>query len=203
MMSAVRSNQKREMPVRTRPLSGMGVGRTTSKADIRSLATSSRRSPTSNRSRTLPLRTKPPETWSADPTARGSPGLTPLGRRIPLLSPELPRSRTSEVRSFACSSTPRAAPGGAASTFLSAGIGGLLSSRDELVQSGDGGGHVPQEVAFVEAGGEGLVGGSGGDVRVGGEQLTQLAALVGSPQRVALDDSVRLLPRHARFLDQG
>jgi hypothetical protein len=37
-MSRVRSNQKADSPVRTRPLSGIGVGRTTSKVEIRSLA---------------------------------------------------------------------------------------------------------------------------------------------------------------------
>src|SRR3954454_7172708 len=48
------------MPVRTRPLSGIGVGRTTSKALMRSLATSNRRSSSiANRSRTFPERTKP------------------------------------------------------------------------------------------------------------------------------------------------
>src|SRR3954447_24119705 len=48
------------MPVRTRPLSGIGVGRTTSKALIRSLATSSSRSSSiAKRSRTLPERTNP------------------------------------------------------------------------------------------------------------------------------------------------
>src|ERR1035437_8499094 len=74
MTSAVWANQKRDRPVSTRPLSGIGVGRTTSKAESRSLATSSRRSPTSNRSRTLPDRTKPPDAVSAGPGARGSRG---------------------------------------------------------------------------------------------------------------------------------
>src|SRR5437764_7039673 len=55
--SAVRENQNRDRPVRTRPLSGIGVGRTTSKALRRSDATRSRRSsPTAYRSRTLPDR---------------------------------------------------------------------------------------------------------------------------------------------------
>src|SRR4051812_36151827 len=58
--ASVSANQKREMPVRTRPLSGMAVGRTTSKALIRSLATSSSRSSSiAKRSRTLPERTNP------------------------------------------------------------------------------------------------------------------------------------------------
>ena len=39
----VRANQKPESPVRTRPLSGISVGRTTSNVEMRSLATSSRR----------------------------------------------------------------------------------------------------------------------------------------------------------------
>ena len=42
-ISAVWSNQNRESPVRTRPLSGIGVGMTTSKAEMRSEATRSRR----------------------------------------------------------------------------------------------------------------------------------------------------------------
>src|SRR5258706_14800047 len=48
-------NQKPERPVSTRPLSGTSVGRTTSKVEMRSLATSSRRSwSRAYRSRTLP-----------------------------------------------------------------------------------------------------------------------------------------------------
>src|SRR5690242_16472300 len=59
--SAVRSNQNRLSPVRTRPLSGIGVGRTTSKALSRSDATRSRRSSlTAYRSRTLPERMNEP-----------------------------------------------------------------------------------------------------------------------------------------------
>ena len=57
-MSSVRANQKPESPVSTRPLSGISVGRTTSNMEMRSLATSSRRSSsTSYSSRTLPLAT--------------------------------------------------------------------------------------------------------------------------------------------------
>src|SRR5918911_5585614 len=57
-ISRVRANQNPERPVSTRPLSGISVGRTTSKVEIRSLATSSRRSASSsNSSRTLPLPT--------------------------------------------------------------------------------------------------------------------------------------------------
>src|SRR4051794_28357946 len=57
-MCSVRMNQKPESPVRTRPLSGISVGSTTSKVEIRSLATSSRRSSSSAySSRTLPLPT--------------------------------------------------------------------------------------------------------------------------------------------------
>src|SRR5258705_2623885 len=57
--SPVRPNQNRDRPVRTRPLSGIGVGRTTSKALSRSDAIRSRRSsPTAYRSRTLPERRK-------------------------------------------------------------------------------------------------------------------------------------------------
>src|SRR5260221_11618519 len=48
-------NQKPESPVSTRPLSGISVGRTTSKVEMRSLATSSRRSSSSAySSRTFP-----------------------------------------------------------------------------------------------------------------------------------------------------
>src|SRR5712691_5874024 len=55
--SPVRPNQNRDRPVRTRPLSGIGVGSTTSKALSRSDATRRRRSsPTAYRSRTLPER---------------------------------------------------------------------------------------------------------------------------------------------------
>src|SRR6059058_1447375 len=51
-------NQKPERPVRTRPLSGISVGRTTSKVEMRSLATRSRRSSSrAYSSRTLPLPT--------------------------------------------------------------------------------------------------------------------------------------------------
>src|SRR5690242_15186821 len=57
-MSRVRANQKPERPVSTRPLSGISVGRTTSKVEMRSLATSSRRSSSSSySSRTFPLPT--------------------------------------------------------------------------------------------------------------------------------------------------
>src|SRR5213595_3838358 len=57
-MSRVRANQKPDSPVSTRPLSGISVGRTTSNVEIRSLATSSRRSSSrAYSSRTLPLPT--------------------------------------------------------------------------------------------------------------------------------------------------
>src|SRR5829696_2112848 len=57
-ISRVRANQKAERPVRTFPLSGIAVGRTTSNVEIRSLATSSRRSASSSySSRTFPLPT--------------------------------------------------------------------------------------------------------------------------------------------------
>jgi hypothetical protein len=39
-IARVRPNQNAERPVSTRPLSGIGVGNTTSKVEIRSLATS-------------------------------------------------------------------------------------------------------------------------------------------------------------------
>ena len=50
------SNQNRLIWVRTRPLSGMPLGMTTSYALMRSVATITSRSPRSYRSRTLPLR---------------------------------------------------------------------------------------------------------------------------------------------------
>ncbi len=57
-MCVVRENQNAERPVRTRPLSGIGVGKTTSNVEIRSLATSSSRSSSNAKiSRTLPLAT--------------------------------------------------------------------------------------------------------------------------------------------------
>ncbi len=43
-MCGVRANQNPESPVRTRPRSGISVGRTTSKVEMRSLATSNKRS---------------------------------------------------------------------------------------------------------------------------------------------------------------
>src|SRR6266540_6368671 len=56
--SRVRANQKAESPDSTRPLSGISVGSTTSKVEMRSLATSrSRSSPRAKSSRTLPLPT--------------------------------------------------------------------------------------------------------------------------------------------------
>ena len=57
-MSRVRENQNAESPVRTRPLSGISVGRTTSKVEMRSLATSRSLSGSSSKSsRTFPLAT--------------------------------------------------------------------------------------------------------------------------------------------------
>src|SRR5947209_3246978 len=57
-IARVRANQKPDNPVSTRPLSRISVGRTTSKVEMRSLATSSRRSSSSAySSRTLPLPT--------------------------------------------------------------------------------------------------------------------------------------------------
>src|ERR671937_542642 len=54
----VRANQKPDSPVRTRPLSGISVGSTTSNVEMRSLATRSRRSSSSAySSRTVPLPT--------------------------------------------------------------------------------------------------------------------------------------------------
>src|SRR5688572_25668032 len=56
-MWPVWANQNRDRPVKTRPLSGISDGSTTSNADSRSDATSSNRSSlTAKRSRTLPLR---------------------------------------------------------------------------------------------------------------------------------------------------
>jgi hypothetical protein len=56
-MVAVRANHQRDIWVSTAPFSGIGVGRTTSKALMRSVATISRvPSPRSKVSRTLPRR---------------------------------------------------------------------------------------------------------------------------------------------------
>src|SRR6476469_4091623 len=64
--SPVRPNQNRDRPVRTRPLSGIGGGRTPSNALRRSDAASSRRSsPIAYRSRTLPDRMKESASWLA------------------------------------------------------------------------------------------------------------------------------------------
>src|SRR6266545_2767883 len=49
-------NQNSEIWLRTAPLCGIGSGRITSKAEMRSVATKSSVSPSSNTSRTLPLR---------------------------------------------------------------------------------------------------------------------------------------------------
>src|SRR5688572_14468900 len=60
-ISRVRPNQNAERPARTRPLSGISVGRTTSKTEMRSLATRrSRSSSSAYSSRTFPL-----ATWTA------------------------------------------------------------------------------------------------------------------------------------------
>src|SRR4051794_24619687 len=57
-MCLVLASQNAASPVRTRPLSGTSVGSTTSKTEMRSLATSSSRSSsTAYSSRTLPLPT--------------------------------------------------------------------------------------------------------------------------------------------------
>src|SRR5436190_5556501 len=54
----VRANQNADSPARTRPLSGISVGSTTSNVEMRSLATSSSRSSSSRySSRTFPLPT--------------------------------------------------------------------------------------------------------------------------------------------------
>src|SRR4051794_6868137 len=109
------------MPVRTRPLSGIAVGSTTSNAEMRSDATSSSRSSSiANMSRTLPERTKP-----------GSGSATDMRVVLQLVQP-----------------------------------------MDELV-------HVGEQSGFVEAVGD-LVGCQHArDVCVGGNQLAQLASLIG------------------------
>src|SRR4029453_18306196 len=55
-MSSNRLNQNAEIWLSTAPLYGIGSGRITSKAEIRSVTTNSSVSPRSNTSRTLPLR---------------------------------------------------------------------------------------------------------------------------------------------------
>src|SRR5207253_7018825 len=76
-IAAVCANQYAERPVSTRPLSGISVGSTTSKVEIRSLATSSSRSS----SRAYSSRTLPLPTWTASGMNRfllGREGVEPL-----------------------------------------------------------------------------------------------------------------------------
>src|SRR3990172_983911 len=92
-MPPVRANQKRDRPVRTRPLSGIAVGSTTSNAESRSLATRSRKpASTRDRARTFPERTKPSAIGTGDlllfdghePVAPGGDGgaRSPAGRAV-------------------------------------------------------------------------------------------------------------------------
>src|SRR5947209_1728321 len=77
-IARVRANQKPDNPVKTRPLSGISVGSTTSNVEIRSLATSNRRSSSSaNNSRIFPL-----PTWTA---ASGIDRLLLRGERVQAL----------------------------------------------------------------------------------------------------------------------
>src|SRR5262245_5978849 len=70
-MSRVRANQNAESPVSTRPLSGISVGSTTSKVEMRSDATSrSRLSSSAYSSRTLPLPTCTASVMSVLPAGR-------------------------------------------------------------------------------------------------------------------------------------
>ena len=71
------------------------------------------------------------------------------------------------------------------------------------VEAGDDLGHVAQERRVVEAGIERRERQAAGDGRIDGEQVVQRRALVGGPQRGALDDRVGLLARHAGLLDEG
>src|SRR3990172_8907780 len=146
-MPPVRANQKRDRPVRTRPLSGIAVGSTTSNAESQSLATSSRRpASTRYRSRTFPERTKP--------SAIGTGAL-------------------------------------------------LLVDGHELVEPGDDGGHVAQQVCVVEAGGERVHGDRRRQLRVEGQDIGQRSPLVRNTQGVALDDRVGLLAGQSALLDEG
>src|SRR3954453_12569926 len=132
------------MPVRTRPLSGIAVGRTTSKALMRSLATSNRRSSSiANRSRTLPERTNP-------------------------------------------------------GTSSASGMGVVL----QLLQSIDQGLDVGEQSGFVEAVSDLLRREHLGHRFIGFHQLAQLASFVGGTKRVALDDRVCVLARHAALLHE-
>ena len=133
----VSANQNRDRPVSTRPLSGIGVGRTTSNADSRSEATSrSWPSPMRYRSRTLPERTK----------------------------------------------------------RLASDTAGHLQS----LEAGDDRRHVTEGGRVVEAGVEGRRREALRDGRVEGEEIAQLAALIGRPQRRRAGRSRRRPPARAR-----
>src|SRR5215207_6330367 len=89
-ISPRRSNQKTDRPVSTLPLSGIGVGWTASYVEIRSLATSSRRSPRSYSSRTLPEamrgRSARTLTWRDASSGSGAKEVRqPVARERPLL----------------------------------------------------------------------------------------------------------------------
>ena len=101
---AVRSNQNTDRPVRTLPLSGIGVGSTTSYAEMRSEATISRRSPRSYISRTLP------RLWRVSPASSAAASGTPAmltaaaseaagGAGFARIATRAGRARTRDVRS--------------------------------------------------------------------------------------------------------
>src|SRR3954447_9600479 len=85
-MSRVNPNQSTESPVSTLPLSGMGVGWTTSYVEMRSEATMSRRSPRSYISRTFPDARRGRSQSGDSPSGRSPEGLPGsrggMGRRL-------------------------------------------------------------------------------------------------------------------------
>src|SRR5215204_1426981 len=139
-MSCVRANQKPERPVSTRPLSGISVGRTTSKTEMRSLATSSKRSSSSSySSRTFPL-----ATWTV---------VSDMNGRLLRLE--------------------------------------VAEPFEDGVHVTDGGIQVEDRVHVDAA----------RDRAVGADELLEVLFLLPRAHRVGLDETVGLVPRHAR-LDQ-
>src|SRR5918999_2623373 len=135
-ISRVRANQNAERPVSTRPLSGISVGSTTSKVEIRSLATRTRRSSSSSKiSRTLPL-----ARWTA-----------------------------------------------------SSDMDFLLVSRSQSRQPPENDRDVSERGREVERLRQRLAIESGSDLVVAGDDLVEVAPLVGRADGVALNDAVRLV----------
>src|SRR5450756_467355 len=70
------------------------------------------------------------------------------------------------------------------------------------VKARDDGRHVGQEPCIVEAGVQARKGQALRDARVGGEEVVERASLVCGAERAALNDRIRLLPRHPAVLDE-